>query len=95
MQNSRKLVAAAECAEDFTSVTSVYEAIKKINSEIVEVKLECEEEDLDTDDHGKENGEGGEDKEKNENTNKEKATAIPKFPVRNIMVFSRFPEQLL
>ena len=45
MLTSRKLLAATKCAEDFDSVTSLYETIKKVNSEIVEMKLDLEVED--------------------------------------------------
>lgn len=40
MQDTRKLVAAAQCSEDFTSVTSVYDAIKKLSRELEQVKKE-------------------------------------------------------
>lgn len=50
MQESRKLVAAAKCAQDFSSVTSVFEVIKQINSQVVELKLDYDSQEDEVDD---------------------------------------------
>ncbi|KAF2362048.1 RING-type zinc-finger LisH dimerization motif [Trinorchestia longiramus] len=40
MQQSRRLVAAAESADDFHAATAVYKVIKRVNGEVVEMQLE-------------------------------------------------------